>query len=72
MRHPESMETLMTQGPSVEPPKGMAVCWDCCGERQIVNPYFHDCDRPLCGDPEVIECDSCDGRGFVEREVFAL
>ncbi|MFD7868119.1 hypothetical protein [Streptomyces sp. NPDC059783] len=58
------MET-MERAP-VEPPPGTAVCWDCHGTRRITNPYHHDCDRPLCGDPQTVECDTCDGRGFVE------
>ncbi|MFI8817448.1 MULTISPECIES: hypothetical protein [unclassified Streptomyces] len=53
----------------IEIPLGRAVCWDCHGTGRTENPYHHKCDGPLCaGDPPVIECTTCDGRGHTAAD----
>ncbi|MFE7485516.1 hypothetical protein [Streptomyces sp. NPDC057552] len=46
-------------------PAGHVACWDCRGTKRIENPYAHDCVGPLCQDPDVIQCTTCDGRGHL-------
>ncbi|MFJ1837795.1 hypothetical protein ACIOJ9_28495 [Streptomyces sp. NPDC088175] len=49
-------------------PPGREMCFHCDGNGVERNPYAHECDGPLCQDPDVIQCHLCDGKGTVRRE----